>query len=132
MGKRLRVHKKHVIEYADREFFNWKFQEFQELLEGLGCDTSPCAYDAPDDWEVDKDDFERALDILKKAKNGAKVVHDADSDCDYDVEKKIMPLIHDVYPNDLKEEALNKIVEDMQYLYDNADKETGYIYFSCF
>lgn len=137
MGKRLHVHKKHVIEYADGQFFNWKFNEFQELLETLCCDTSPCASEFPDDWEVSKEEYKRVLDALKEAKNGAKEVtfkplYDSESECVFGVEDEILPLLHDIYPDDLEEEALNKIVEDMQYIYDNADENQEYIYFSCF
>lgn len=147
MGKRLHVHKKHVIEYAG-DFFNWKFSEFQELLETLCCDTTPHSSEFPDDWEVTKKEYKRALDALKEAKNGAKEVtfkplNEYENECIFDVEDEILPLLHKIYPDDivknvlnegfdLKEKALNQIVEDMQYIYDNADENQEYIYFSCF
>lgn len=62
MGYRVHVVKRHE-EYADMEAFNWKTQEFEEILYVLGCNISG---DEPyDRIEFTKQDLKDALKIVK-------------------------------------------------------------------
>jgi hypothetical protein len=67
MGKRLHVVKRQR-EYGCTEAFNWCFDKFRKLLDVLGCNV--CADDESSDfWEMTKDEYKRAITILKMMKD---------------------------------------------------------------
>jgi homoserine trans-succinylase len=83
MGKRVHVCKKYVIEYSSAEGFNWKQQEFKDLLRALGCevndtDNTEITDGFGDNFECPASDFKRALDFLKKNKD--KILNYEDND----------------------------------------------------
>ena len=135
MGKRVHTLTKRIVEYSDYESFNWKYNEFQQLLETLGCDTCPDSSEFPDDFEVDVQQYENALNILKTNKD--KLLTDT-----YQIEinesteassDEIVEAINDCFDSELTEEKrIQSVIEDMEAFFEKADKHDGYIYFSAF
>ena len=138
MGKRLHVQKKHVIEYADREFFNWKMEEFNDLLSELdvqvyGLDD----YGYGDDIEICREHLERAIGILKKMEldeniqtitwDNGEDYDDTEVDCN-EVRQRIISLYGiDPLKDDVKE-YITKCISDLEYLRDNSDQNNYYIH----
>ena len=63
MGYRLHVAKKYEVEYALGDAFNYKVEEFHNLLSA--CDASYSGESWDSDFEVTKDDWEKVIDTLK-------------------------------------------------------------------
>ena len=85
MGKRLHVVKRQR-EYGSTEAFNWCFDKFRKLLDVLGCNV--CADDESSDfWEMTKDEYKRAITILKMMK-------DVPMDGDYKEQKEKIDQIY--------------------------------------
>ena len=80
MGKRLHVVKRQR-EYGSTEAFNWCFDKFRDLINDLGCNICGNEDEFSDFWEVTKDDYKRAIKIMKLMKN-------VPLDCDYSEQKK--------------------------------------------
>jgi hypothetical protein len=135
MGKRVHTLTKRIVEYSDYEGFNWKYNEFQQLLETLGCSTCPDSSEFPDDFEVDVKQYENALNVLKTNKD--KLLTDT-----YQIEinesteassDEIVEAINDCFDSELTEEKrIQSVIEDMEAFFEKADKHDGYIYFSAF
>lgn len=66
MGMRVHVCTKHIVEYGHSEGFNYTYQDFKNMLCGLGCDYSGEIDDT--DWEVDRDKYNKALNLIKAHK----------------------------------------------------------------
>ena len=135
MGKRIHTLTKRVVEYSDYGSFNWKYNEFQELLEKLGCDTCPDSSEFPDDFEVDVEQYENALNILKTNKDKLltdtyqiEINENAEASSD-----EIVRAINKCSDGELTEEKrIQSVIEDMEAFFEKADKQDGYIYFSAF
>lgn len=63
MGNRLHICKKHVIEYGETAYFNYQCEEFHQLMDSLEVEYTGGSFD--DDFEIQKEDFERGLYKLK-------------------------------------------------------------------
>ena len=140
MGKRLHVHKKHVIEYAGIEAFNYTYNDFQCLLETLGCSTTPDSLDYPDSFEVGEKEYERALNALKTIKEHPELteitiepLNENESEIRLDVSKDIMDDVDGCYGDQkTPREKLVQLIKDMQDFYNAADKADGYLHFDAF
>lgn len=121
MGKRVYVVKK-MAEYGS-EGFNWKQQEFKDLLDNLGCDTN--GEDYSDQFECLADSFERALNLIKtyKEKGECDEVKEFLEDVGISVEDLDKSL------RDLGD--IDTIIDTMQYFLDTRDKSCDYIMFEC-
>ena len=62
MGYRVHV-VKHTEKFADIEAFNWKNQEFANLLDDLGCNV--CGEEPYERFECLKEYFKTAIDLIK-------------------------------------------------------------------
>lgn len=137
MGKRLHVQKKHVIEYASAEFFNWKMEEFNDLLSELdvhvyGLDD----YGYGDNIEISREHLERAIGILKKmelddsletiTRDNGEDYDDTEVECE-DVRQCIVSLYNINPLKDDVKEYLTKCISDLEYLRDNSDQNNYYI-----
>lgn len=121
MGKRVHVIKK-MAEYGS-EGFNWKQQEFKELLDNLGCDTN--GEDYADQFECLADSFEKALNLIKTYKEKG--------ECD-EVKKFLEDVGIDVDDLDdcLRELGdIDDVINTMQYFLKTRDKSSEYIMFEC-
>ena len=151
MGRRVYVHKKHIVEYGAAAF-NYQSEEFKDALNTLG--LSVCGDEYGDEFEVDKEYYKLALDTIKKHKNhilnwekgdynsihaekkiktntvtidddGEKVSEDSS----YEIELEVYP--HD-FLDVLKElnMTIDEFIEDMENFYKSADKHCEYLHFS--
>ena len=121
MGKRVHVIKK-MAEYGS-EGFNWKQQEFKDLLDNLGCDTN--GEDYSDQFECLADSFERALNLIKTYKEKG--------ECD-----EVKEFLEDVgiSVEDLDDSLrdlgdIDNVINTMQYFLKTRDKSCSYIMFEC-
>ena len=142
MGKRLHVQKKHVIEYASAEFFNWKMEEFNGLMSSLDVEVYGLDdYDYGDDIEIEREHLERAIGILKKMEQDESLdtviwdngedYDDTEVECE-EVRQRIISL-YDIDPlkDDVKE-YLTECISDLEYLRDNSDQDNAYIHLDWF
>ena len=105
MGKRLHVVKRQR-EYGRTEAFNWCFDKFRDLMDDLGCNV--CADDEFSDfWEMTKNDYMRAIAIIK-------IIKDKNVPVDGDY-KDQQEKIDQIYNS-----------EEYQELFDNEDCQIGY------
>ena len=121
MGKRVHVVKK-MAEYGS-EGFNWKQQEFKDLLDNLGCDTN--GEDYSDQFECLAESFEKALNLIKTYKEKG--------ECD-EVKKFLEDVGIDVDDLDdsLRELGdIDDVINTMQYFLKTRDKSSDYIMFEC-
>ena len=122
MGKRVHVIKK-MAEYGS-EGFNWKQQEFKQLLDALGCDTN--GEDYADSFECTAESFKKAIALLKeyheegRSEKVIKKFDDEYLDID-DVDDCIKSL----------DESLDYIIYTMEWFYKTRDKSADYIMFEC-
>lgn len=91
MGKRLHVVKKRE-EYGELECFNWKYDEFAQLLGSLGCYVSFLSEDCSDRFDVPKDEFIKAMETLNEYKEGR--IEDDEVYCD-DIKEHLVALGYD-------------------------------------
>ena len=121
MGKRIHVVKR-VQEYGSCGF-NWKQQEFKDLLDALGCDTSGEYYS--DDFDCQVELYENALNMLKEYKDKGRTK---------ELEAKFLEngLDFDLFEDALRdlESSGDNVLETMQSFYDNRDKNWDYICFA--
>ena len=115
MGKRLHV-VKIQREYGSTDAFNWCFDKFRKLLDVLGCNIySKDEYS--DFWEMTKDEYKRAITILKMMK-------DVPMDGDYKEQKEKIDQIYnsekyqELFSND---ECILSITTDDIELHDVID-----------
>ena len=121
MGKRVHVIKK-MAEYGS-EGFNWKQQEFKDLLDNLGCDTN--GEDYSDQFECLVESFEKALNLIKTYKEKG--------ECD-EVKEFLEDVGIDVDDLDdcLRELGdIDDVINTMQYFLKTRDKISEYIMFEC-
>lgn len=121
MGKRLHVAKTYVVEYGNTEAFNWKHEQFYELLCDL--DASPNYMngesDCPsDDFEVTREGYETAMKNLEQyISDPTNLSDEVDAD---DISQAIEVL-------DLKPQEILDIMRDY---YGEAYMADGYLHFA--
>lgn len=147
MGKRLHVQKKHVIEYADSEFFNWKHEDFYHTMQELGCCISDSGGDDfyGDSIEITVDTFQRAIKIVQSLiesyadsvivgpKDGLKA-HEMETADFAGYVAQLYNLLDEngEYKVEDVQNCLPALLDNMQYMYDKADKNDGWIHLDWF
>ena len=63
MGKRLHIARRYDVEWADSAYFNWKIEEFHNLLSALGMYYTGEPWD--DEFDVSKEDWRMGIDTLR-------------------------------------------------------------------
>lgn len=124
MSLNVHVVKKHA-EYGDVEAFNWKFEEFHSFLDALGCDVS-AEDDYAENFECGEDNYEDALNFLK-------VYKEKGADCKE--VKKFFKENVDYTIGELEQDletlgGLDYVLQAMQMLWDEREKDYGWISFS--
>ena len=114
MGKRVHVVKQQE-KYGKSEYFNWQYNEFADLLEGLGCEVSSTDEYDRERFEVETDKFQNAINVLKEYKDGKTEFDDIDID---EV---------DSYLEELG--GIDEVIEAMEAFYEQRDKDSGWITF---
>ena len=113
MGKRVHVVKKKE-EYAGIEAFNWKMEEFKDLLNALDCNV--CGEEYGDRFDVPADDDKQAMKYLKDINNGKMLV-------EIDVED-----VKDAI-NALDYGTIDEIIETMNLFWKYRDKKSDWLIF---
>ena len=136
MGKRVYVATKYEVEYDSNAAFNWKQQEFKELLSNLNCDVMEDDEDGySDTWQVSKEQFKRAIDFLKGNKEEIynyeenEVIEFEDEDFWYE---EIYDAIMDMIDKSEFEECYQYVLSTMETFYEQADKKCNYMHFTAF
>lgn len=112
MGKRLHVVKKQE-EYGSAEYFNWKYNEFANLLSALGCYVCSIDEHNLERFDVETKEFEKAMEYVKQIKDGKTDFEDID--------------IEDLNFGELG--GIDNVLEAMEVFYKQRDKETGWMTF---
>jgi len=124
MGHRVHVVKK-VEEYASVEGFNYQQNEFETLLNALGCYVNDDEEGNPDRFETPTGDYEKALASFRAYMNGEEMPEDSDAD-DLDVDDAVEAL---TYENETHEEAVKRILKLMEDFYESRDKDHDWMIF---
>ena len=113
MGYRLHVARVYKVEYALGDAFNYKCEEFHNLLSACGVKYTADEYDS--DFEVEKDEWRKAIDKLKHL---------------YDLEDEEREYIKGAI-DDLAS-TTDEVVSMMEYYLEHGDPDIGYLYLSFF
>ena len=122
MGKRVHVIKRHE-EYGDSEAFNWRYEEFKDMLGCLNCYMCSEEY-ACDRFECVVSEYKTALKLAKAyKKNGrTKKVIEKFEDNNADIDE------FEDYLDGLG--GIDNVVENMQAFYEERDKKSSWISFA--
>ena len=120
MGKYVRVVAKREV-YGSAEGFNWKREEFKNLIYSLGC---PVHEEDPegfcDRWECRKDEYKQAIETLKAYSKDEEISEECDKD-------DISSALHDlgeVYSLDP-----SPVIKLMETFLEQCDKDCDYVIF---
>ena len=121
MGLRVHVIKKHA-DYGTAEAFNYRYEDFHNFLDAMGCDVTGDEEDR--DFECEEGKYKVALDILKAYKKHPK-------------SKKVQEFfeewgLDESELNDYLEDlgGLDEVIEAMSAFWNQREKGFGYISFS--
>lgn len=135
MGMKVHVCTKHIVEYGKTEGFNYTYQDFKYMLEMLGCDYTGDI--AETDWEVDRDNFNDALNLIKAHK--AEIVKAAKGlDIDVDGIDNISSVATNMrYACDkdvaaFSESDVDEVIELMERYEEEGEPGSCYLNFSAF
>ena len=132
MGYRVHVVKKHE-DYAPAEAFNYKNQEFADLLDALGCDVYTS--DNYETFECRKELYEDAIKIVKAyiekgttylPEKELGISHESYLNFDAEYADEELGKCEDTFGYDVM-----KLLEIMKMFLDNCDKNWDYIKFVC-
>lgn len=107
MGRRLTVAKKWEVEWGGYTDFNWHVPEFLRMFNALTCDNIDIY---SEDFEIDKEYWNDAIDALSKYKEGDDDIID---DCLYDLEM-----------------TSEEVIDSMKEFLKESDQSNGYLHFS--
>ena len=145
MGNRVHVVKVQR-EYGKSEAFNWKFEEFKDLLTSLGCNV--CEQEEySSDFEIICNEYERAMTILKRIVDAMKdddgvdlnTIDFSDLKGDEDVPDwcQFDPARYDfnevvLYAKRLPDYSMEEILGIMKEFWGERDKKSSWIQFCSF
>ena len=120
MGKYVHVVSKKE-KYSEVEAFNWKQEEFKDLLNALNCsvhEEDPEGY--CDRWECRKNEYKQAIETLKAYSKGEEI----SEECDKDDISSALHELGEVYPLDP-----TPVVKMMEKLLSECDKNCDWVIF---
>lgn len=120
MGKYVHVVSKKE-KYSEVEAFNWKQEEFKNLLFALNCpvhEEDPEGY--CDRWDCQKSEYKQAIETLKAYSKGEEISEECDKD---DIEDALREL-GEKYPLDP-----TPIIEKMEMFLNECDKDFDWLIF---
>lgn len=112
MGKRLHVVKQQE-KYGNAEYFNWKYNEFANLLSALGCYIDSIDEYNLERFDVETKEFEKAMEYVKQVKDGKTDFEEFD--------------IEDLNFDELG--GIDNVIEAMSVFYDQRDKDSSWMIF---
>ena len=113
MGYRLHVAKVYKVEYALGDAFNYKVEEFHNLLSACDAIYTGESYDS--DFEVTKEDWEKVIDKLKHL-----------YDLDEDTRDEIKGAIDDLGS------TTDEVIHMLEYYLEHAEPDSDYLHLSFF
>ena len=114
MGYRLHVAREYRVEYALGDAFNYKVEEFHNLLSACGAEYTGEIYDA--DFEVSKEDWTMMIEKLKNLGSSTDVREKAD------IRKCIEEL----------ESTEEEVIKMLGYYFQHSDPDNDYMHLSFF
>lgn len=111
MGYRLHVASKYDVKYSTTEAFNYKCEEFHNLLLACGVDFTGETYDA--NFEVSREDWNKMIEKLKTLDQLPEEERLEIQDCIQDLET-----------------TPEKVLDITETLLSEADPDNSYLYFS--
>ena len=114
MGYRLHVAREYKVEYALGDAFNYKVEEFHDLLSASRAEYTGDAYDS--DFEVSKEDWIRMIEKLKNLGSNNDAREKAD------IRKCIADL----------ESTADEVIGMLEYFLENSDPDNDYLHLSFF
>ena len=128
MGYRLHVVKQQE-KYGDIEAFNWKNNEFADLLTTIGCDA--CGDEPYDRFECLKSEFRKAIDIVKLYSEKGNLTEDDLSATGIDPECVDIDDINEILSStkDQLGYTPDELVKVMEQFLSESDPESDYIIF---
>jgi hypothetical protein len=138
MGKRLYVATRYEVEYDSSAGFNWHWNEFKDLLRALG--VSVCDNDAEltdgygDNFECPMDEFNTALDFLKKHKDAIKSYSDMtiESDGEDIYLPDVYEAIIDLECAEGYDDSVAEVIKMMELYKEQCANGDGYMHFAAF
>lgn len=113
MGYRLHVAKVYKVEYALGDAFNYKVEEFHNLLSACDATYTGESYDS--DFEVTKEDWKKVIDKLKHL-----------YDFDEDTRDEIKGAIDDLGS------TTDEVIHMLEYYLEHAEPDSDYLHLSFF
>ena len=113
MGYRLHVAKVYKVEYALGDAFNYKCEEFHNLLSA--CDATYTGESYESDFEVTKEDWRKAIDKLKHL-----------YDLDDNEREEIKGAVDDLAS------TTDEVIHMLEYYLEHADPDSDYLHLSFF
>jgi len=113
MGYRLHVAKVYKVEYALGDAFNYKVEEFHNLLSACDATYTGESYDS--DFEVTKEDWQKVIDKLKHL-----------YDLDEDTLDEIKGAIDDLGS------TTDEVIHMLEYYLEHAEPDSDYLHLSFF
>lgn len=120
MGKYVHVVSKKE-KYSEAEAFNWKQEEFKDLLNALNCsvhEEDPEGY--CDRWECRKDEYKQAIETLKAYSKDEEI----SEECDKDDISSALHELGEVYSLDP-----SPVIKLMEGFLEQCDKDCDYVIF---
>ena len=113
MGYRLHVAKVYKVEYALGDAFNYKVEEFHNLLSACDATYTGESYDS--DFEVTKEDWKKVIDKLKH-------LYDLDDDKREEIKSAVDDLAN----------TTDEVIHMLKYYLEHADPDSDYLHLSFF
>lgn len=113
MSYRLHVARVYKVEYALGDAFNYKVEEFKNLLSACNATYTGETWD--EDFEVTKEDWNKVIDKIKHL-----------SDLPDDDKEEIEGAIDDLGS------TTDEVIEMMEYYLEESDPDNDYLYLSFF
>ena len=113
MGYRLHIAKVYKVEYALGDAFNYKCEEFHNLLSA--CDATYTGESYESDFEVTKEDWRKVIDKLRHL-----------YDLDDNEREEIKGAVDDLAS------TTDEVIRMLEYYLDNAEPASDYLHLSFF
>ena len=113
MGYRLHVARVYKVEYALGDAFNYKVEEFKNLLSA--CNATYIGETWDEDFEVTKEDWNKVIDKIKHL-----------SDLPDDEKEEIEGAIDDLGSTN------EEVIQMLEYYLEESDPDNDYLYLSFF
>ena len=113
MGYRLHVAKVYKVEYALDDAFNYKCEEFHNLLSA--CDATYTGESYESDFEVTKEDWRKVIDKLKH-------LYDLDDNEGEEIKGAVDDLAS----------TTDEVIQMLEYYLEHAEPDSDYLHLSFF